>query len=126
MRRRDLAGAERTYAGLARENADAALNNLLPTLHDETDVHRVVLVWRAWAMIDLIGKEQAHTLLRQSVHFCIDAEKHGSDQTLRTLVPKLLDQHKLADWKPGKRTADDAWVEGLSKTIFEGTPRTGG
>ena len=43
-------------------------------VHDHTEVHRVVLPYRAWEMLELVGKEQAHTLLRQSVRYCVKAE----------------------------------------------------
>jgi hypothetical protein len=33
-------------------------------------------------------------------------------------LPKLLDQYKLADKQPGKREAEDAWVEHLAQTIY--------
>jgi len=64
------------------------------------DVHRVVLSWRSWALLDLTGKEQAHTLLRQSVRYAVRTEqslveKKRKPPEIRTLLPKLLDQHKL-------------------------------
>ena len=66
---------------------DDAYNNLQYLVQDNTNVHRVVLAWRAWAMLDLTGKEHAHTLLRQSVRFCVDEEanirKYGSAEPLR-------------------------------------------
>ncbi len=120
--KKDVATAERIYAGLARGSADEALNNLLPTVHDAAHVHRIVLVSRAWSLVDLVGPQQAHTMLRQSVRFCVNDEKHsGRFDPLRKLVPALLDQYKLAGKQPGTRTADDAWVDKLSQTIFTGT-----
>ena len=41
-----------------------------------------------------------------------------------TLLAKLLDQHKLLGRPAGTRQADDAWVERMSKTIFESSPQT--
>src|SRR5947199_741502 len=64
----DVKEAEQTFATIARFGADEALNRLLQTVQDNTEVHRVVLPYRAWDLLDLIGKEHAHTLLRQSVH----------------------------------------------------------
>ncbi len=125
VRRKDVEASERTYAALARGSAGEALNQLLPTVEDATEVHRVVLVSRAWDLLDLVGREQAHTLLRQSVRYCVRAESPNYVKFCggaRDLVPKLLDQYKLAGRPRGKKAADDAWVERLSETIFKGTP----
>src|SRR5581483_946281 len=94
-------------------------------VHDGADVHRVVLPYRAWDLMGIIGQSQAHTLLRQSVRFCIKGETPRYVQYIagiRTLVPRLLDQHNLLTRTLGGRTADDAWVEQMSMTIFRGTP----
>src|SRR5436190_7493033 len=74
IHRKDVAEAERTLATLAQGSPEDALNHLLAAVEDETEVHRVVLPYRAWDLLGLIGKEQAHTLLRQSVRYCIKAE----------------------------------------------------
>src|SRR5205085_2787178 len=34
---------------------------------------------------------------------------------------KLMEEHKLLDREPGKRTAEDAWVDQMSQTIFRST-----
>jgi len=81
-----------------------------------------VLPWRAWALLPIVGPEQAHTLLRQSVHYCVKNEQHGNYGGGGSVLTKLLDQHKLLGRKPGTRTADDAWVEQMSQTIFKSTP----
>jgi hypothetical protein len=117
----DVAQAERTFAALAKGPVGEAFNHLQFSIQDELDVHRVVLSWRSWAMLDLAGKEQAHTLLRQSVRYCVDAEKRfgkGNKPEIRTVLPKLLDQYKLLGRKPGKRKAEDRWVERLAETIY--------
>ncbi|HEY1861282.1 MAG TPA: hypothetical protein VGG61_13055 [Gemmataceae bacterium] len=123
-RKPDVDAAERTFAALAKGPIGEAYNHLQFTVQDELDVHRVVLAWRAWAVLDLAGKEQAHTLLRQSVRFCCDEEKSrkGNTPEIRTVLPKLLDQYKLISKEIGKRKAEDAWIEGLAQTIF-GTDR---
>jgi hypothetical protein len=122
MRRQDMDGAERVFAALARGPLDEAYNDLLFLVQDYTDVHRVVLAWRAWAMLDLTGREHAHTLLRQSVRFCVDEEanvrKYEPNNPLRTLLPKLLDDYHLISRAPGDRQPDDAWVERLSHVIY--------
>jgi hypothetical protein len=118
-RKKDLAGAERTFAALAQGPVGEAYNDLQYCVQDEIDVHRVVLAWRAWAILDLAGKENAHTLLRQSVHFCV-REDHGGGSGVRAALPKLLDQYKLIGKPLGDRKADDAWVEHLAATVYGG------
>jgi hypothetical protein len=125
VRRKDMEGAERTFAALAQGSADDALNHLLRTVQDATEVHRVVMVYRAWDVLDLLGKDQAHTLLRQSVRYCVtnEGERYNANfGGARHIVPELLDQYRLLSRLPGKRAAEDAWVERLSQTIFRATP----
>lgn len=125
MRRKDLAGAEQTFAALVKRSPEEAFNAVLHMVEDQLDVHRIVMPYRAWDLLPLIGKEHAHTLLRQSVHYCVMQEKDHlvkhSDGP-RALVPKLLDQHKLLGRPAGKRAADNAWVQNLSDTIFRAQP----
>ena len=124
VRRKDINAAEHTFAALAERSSDDAFNHLLYAVQDNTEVHRVVLPYRAWDLLDLIGKEQAHTLLRQSVRYCVKAEnspRNASWDEPRTVLPKLLDQYHLAGRSPGTRAAEDAWVDRMSETIFAAT-----
>src|SRR6185437_16055070 len=94
-------------------------------VQDNTEVHRVVLAYRAWDLLGLVGQEQAHTLLRQSVRYCVKAEswpRQASWDRPRSLLPKLLDQYRLAGGPPRKRAAEDAWVERMSETLFRSSP----
>jgi hypothetical protein len=98
---------------------------LLFAVEDHTEVHRVVLPYRAWDLLGLIGQEQAHTLLRQSVRYCVKAESWpnpGGGNGPRELLPKLLEEHHLLGRAPGDRKAEDGWVEQTSQTIFKSTP----
>src|SRR5947199_7865382 len=125
VRRKDVNEAEQTFARLAQLSAEDAFNHLLFAVQDNTEVHRVVLPHRAWDLLGLIGKEQAHTLLRQSVRYCVKAESWQHTATWdepRTLLPKMLEDHKLLGRSPGDRKAEDSWVEQLSQTIFKATP----
>jgi hypothetical protein len=125
IRRKDVTEAERTFATLAQVNPENALNHLLAAVEDDTEVHRVVLPYRAWDLLGLIGKEHAHTLLRQSVRYCVKAEswpRTGQADEPRSLLPKLLEQHRLLDHAPGTRGAEDKWVDELSQAIFKSTP----
>jgi hypothetical protein len=117
--------AERLFATLAQAGPNDALNDLLYTVQDHTEVHRVVLPYRSWDLLDLIGQEHAHTLLRQSVRYCVKAEswQHTrADNQPSDLLSKVLEEHKLLDRSAGTRSAEDSWVDQLSQTIFKFTP----
>jgi hypothetical protein len=122
IRKADKNAAERTFAAIARGPVGEAFNHLQFSVQDELDVHRVVLAWRAWAVLDLAGKDQAHTLLRQSVRFCVDEEQSIRERKrqpeIRAVLPKLLEQYKLLGRVAGTREADDGWVAHLAKTIY--------
>lgn len=126
VRARDMNAAERTFAAIAARGPEEAFNEVLFAVQDNTEVHRTVLPYRAWDLMALIGQDQAHTYLRQSVRYCVKSErewKHTPEQDRpRVLLPKLLDEHHLAGRTPGTKAAEDAWVDALCKTIFEGTP----
>jgi hypothetical protein len=124
-RARDVNRAEGLFATLASTSADDAFNSALVALEDGADVHRVVLPYRAWDLMGIIGREHAHTLLRQSIRYNVRQEspqyvRHIS--SIRTLIPRLLDQHRLPGREAGTRQADDAWIERMADTIFRGTP----
>ena len=121
VRAADINAAERTFATLARNSPEDAFNDLWMAVEDQPDVHRVVLPYRAWDLLVIIGREQAHTLLRQSVRFCVRAERPNIVQhytELRTLIPRLVDRRDLLNRTPGTRVPDDAWVEQMIRTIF--------
>ncbi|MGO9466368.1 MAG: hypothetical protein ACLQVF_19680 [Isosphaeraceae bacterium] len=121
-RRADYDGAEKAFAALVHGPLDEAYNDLQYVVQDYPDVHRVVLAWRAWALLDLTGKEHAHTLLRQSVRFCCDEEnsikKYKSSQALRDLLPRLLDRVQSKSESSGEKHPNVAWIEALSQTIY--------
>ena len=125
-RRADFAAAEVVFAGIARGPANEAFNHLQFAIQDEVDVHRTVLAWRAWKMTGIAGEKHAHTLLRQSVRFCVDSEKsmrsHGrSPSGIRELLPALLDNNGLLHRKPGNRIASDTELLELSQVVFSGS-----
>ena len=122
----DMESTEGTFAALAQGKPSDAFNDLQHIVQDTPDVHRVTLAWKAWDVMGLIGHDHAHTLLRQSVRFCVEREqnrrKHKQPESpLRTLTPRLLDEYKLLGKKTGSRRADAAWIEKLANTIFSGT-----
>jgi hypothetical protein len=125
VRRKDVRAAEQTFAGITQGPPEDALNELLWTVQDETEVHRVVLPYRAWDLLGLIGKEHAHALLRQSVRYCVKAEswpRQTAWEEPRSLLPKLFEAHKLDGRSLGNRAADDHWVESMSAAIFQSDP----
>jgi hypothetical protein len=125
VRRKDVRAAEQTFARMAQASTEDAFNELLWTVQDETEVHRVVLPYRAWDLLGLIGREQAHALLRQSVRYCVKAESWQYQTTWeqpRSLLPKLFEAHHLEGRPAGDRLVDDQWVESMSQTIFQGHP----
>lgn len=121
-RRKDMAGAEQTFAAIAAGQADDAYNAMLHCVLDHDEVHRVGLAYRSWDLLSLVGKEHAQTLLRQSVRYCVNSGNYGGNDSMRELLPKIFEQHKLESCTPGTRKADDAWVDKLSRTIFEASP----
>ncbi|MGE0529614.1 MAG: hypothetical protein AB7P49_21390, partial [Bdellovibrionales bacterium] len=125
VRRRDVNQAERTFAALAQGRPEDAFNHLLLEVEDATEVHRVVLPYRAWDLLGIIGREQAHTLLRQSVRYCVRNENERYVESVgqvRTIIPRLLDRYRLPERARGNRSAEDNWVEQMSMTIFRATP----
>ncbi len=125
VRKQDMAGAEQTFAALASRPPADAFDALLVAVEDALDVHRVVLPYRAWCLLDIVGPEHAHTLLRQSVRYCVQEESPrlaGRYADVRALLPTVLDRHHLTAGPAGMRSVDDAWVDGLSDTIFRSTP----
>ena len=129
VRQKNVEEAERIFARLAQSKPGDALDQLLNTVEDHTEVHRVVLPYRAWDLLDLIGPEHAHTLLRQSVRYCVKnnyASRPNSPGEPCVLLPKLLDQYHLLDRSAGTREAEDHWVDELSQTIFKSTPEQAG
>jgi hypothetical protein len=126
VRAKDVNLAERVLAGIAQRGADDAFNAVLVAVEDETEVHRVVLPYRAWDMLDLVGREQATTMLRQSVRYCVNAEGwSGSSRPNgpRQVLPAVMEKYKLLDMTPGAKPGDDQFVEKLSQAIFSLTPQ---
>jgi hypothetical protein len=122
----DWQGAEARFAALANGAPDEAFSQLQFAIQDEANVHRVVLAWRAWAMLDLSGQQHAQTMLRQSLRYCLDQEQHMRDKgqsrsSVREVLPRLLDEYDLLSKPLGDRQAEDGWVEDLAGTIVRGT-----
>ena len=114
--------ADEMMAAINDHPAGEIFNHVQYSVQDSANVHRVVLAWRAWATLDLVGQEHAGTLLRQSVRFCLNSserriDKRKPDPELWTLLPKMFDQYKLAGKPLGNRKADDMWIEDFAWTV---------
>lgn len=122
---KNMAQAEQSFAALTGRSADEAFNELLHIVMESPEVHRVNLHYRSWDLLDIVGKERALTMLRQSVHYCVKGENWASqgNKEPRTLLPQLLEKHGLLDKKPGTREADDAFVDKMMQTFFTSTPQ---
>ena len=123
----DMQLGERLFASLERAPLDEAFAALMPAVQDDINVHRFVLAHRAYGLADLLGPEYAHTILRQCVRFCVDneesrVEQNRSESPIRRLLPRLIDQYKLAGATIGKRDPGDAWVDQTSREIYSGPP----
>jgi hypothetical protein len=125
IHRKDIPAAEQTLAAVTQVSPEEGLNQLLYVIGDHTEVHRVVMPYRAWDLMNLIGQEHANTLLRQSIHYCVQAESWPKNAHLSepaSVISKLFDEHHLLAAKPGTRAAEDGWVSNLSDLIFRSTP----
>lgn len=118
----DLARAEQLLAASAAQSPATAYNDLLPIVEEGVDVHRTVLAYRAWDLLDLVGQEHALTFLRQSLHYCAETcdnvKYNARFAGIQALLPKLLDQYRLVEMAPGTLQADDAWIGSMAETIY--------
>ena len=115
---------EKLLASVADSPRDA-FNALQPAIQDDLNVHRFVFAHRTYGLVGLLGKEYSYSLLRQCVRFCANheqgrIERNRPESPIRRLVPKLLDQYKLAGKSLGKRDPGDKAVEELSQVIYQG------
>lgn len=123
VRARDLAQAEQSLAALEDRSRARAYEELQTVIRDDMNVHRVVLSWRAYDLLTLTGQDQALTMLRQSIRFCIDEDGQRASRgqpanEIVSLLPKLMEEHHLEGRERGNRPADQAWIERLSDTFF--------
>lgn len=123
-RKLDVAEGERLLA-LERDDPLAMLELLQPAIQDDLNVHRFVMAHRTHGLARFLGTDYAYTLLRQCVRFCIDHEREHVERKhppspIRALLPKLLDQHKLAGKPLGKRDPGDQATLALANVVYEG------
>lgn len=126
-RNAEMDGAEKLFGTLATASPKEMFNAIQPAVQDDINVHRFVFAHRTYGLAGLLGKEYAHTLLRQCVRFCVDNEQihrqhNHPPSEIRNVLPKLLDQYKLVGKTPGKKDPGDASVDELARTIYNGPP----
>jgi hypothetical protein len=123
-RNRDVKQGEALLATVGNSPLQA-FNALQLAMQDDLNVHRFVFAHRTYGLVGLLGNEYAYSVLRQCVRFCVNHEEaHARDKQaespIRALVPKLLDQYKLAGKSLGKRDPGDEAVDRLSQVIYNG------
>lgn len=116
--------ADGILQSLTDQSPEVAWNNLLPTVCEAPEVHRIVLAHRAWDMMGLVGREHAETLLRQSVHYCVNQETYRQQKNINVgeLVAKVFDDHRLTDREPGTTVASESWIEEFAAVLLNSTP----
>lgn len=65
IRERDAKPAEEVLAAFVASDRLSALEELLPSVREPAEVHRVVLKYRAWGMQQVVGTEHHQSLLGQ-------------------------------------------------------------
>ncbi len=123
-RKVDVARGEKLLASVGGSPLDL-FNALQPAVQDDLNVHRFVFAHRTYGLVGLLGTEYSYSLLRQCVRLCADHERiriehKQAESPIRALLPKLLDQHKLAGKSLGKRDPGDAEIDSLSQIIYWG------
>lgn len=118
--------SERLFRGMCERGVEGAFEALHPLVRDEHNVHRIVLAWRAWDVLPIVGEQHAHTVLRQFVRFCVDHEqerrrKGRPEPAIREVVPAALERHRLPGDGLGSKKPDDATVGRLCDTVFRGS-----
>lgn len=118
VKEKNTAAAESFLA--AQSSPEAMLNALLPAVHEDQEVHRTVLPYRAWDLLPVVGRDHALTLLRQSLRYCLNAEgwrRPEWEKPAQTLA-KLMSDHGLPRKEHGTTPMDDQQVEELARVIF--------
>lgn len=126
-RQADMVKSENLFANMENASMDDAFNVLQPSIQDDINVHRFVFAHRTYGLAKLLGKDFAFNILRQCVRFCVDHEQNRltrkyAESPIRTVLPKVIDQYKLAGATFGTRDPGDAWVDETSRAIYQGPP----
>ena len=129
-RKENMHEAEAVFAAAAQKSPQHAFNKMLWAIEDSSNVHRFAIAHRAWELIDIVGEEHAHTLLRQCVRFCVNNEQHirgwlkkrnMTEHPMRAALQRNLDHYGLLGRKLGTRKADDVWLDEFSTLVYQKT-----
>lgn len=123
-RKGDMARAEQLFASVDKVPLNEKFNAILPAIEDDINVHRFVLAHRAYELIDIVGEENAQTMLRQCIRYCVDTERNRIQKgrqpsPIRKHLPKLVSQFKLHDRKLGSRDPGEEWIEEMGNLIYD-------
>jgi len=125
-RAKNLQKADQVFAPFANQGPNFGLDALMEMVDDGAEVHRTVLVAKSLELSGFVGTLNAHTLLRQSVHYCVKNEASvgyiQQSLELRQVIPTLLERHHLLTPSKGGRRMDDAWISGFSRTVLGSNP----
>ncbi len=125
-RAKNLQKAEQLFAPFTNQGPNFGLDALMEMVDDGAEVHRTVLVAKSLELSGFVGTPNAHTLLRQSVHYCVKNEASTGyvqqSRELRQVIPALLERHHLLTASKGGRRMDDAWVTSFYRSILGATP----
>jgi hypothetical protein len=124
VHRRDRAAAEQALVGTIATSPSAGFRDLLPVVEEGLEVHRTVLLARAWDMISLVGEENAATMLRQSLRYCVKNEESSATRfaELRQFLPRMMDRYQLTNRAWGDKAVDDAWVTNMVRVLWTSAP----
>src|SRR5581483_10977458 len=115
-----------TLENASLEDQFAALQ---PGTQDDINVHRFVFAHRTYGLAKMLGPQYAHDILRQCVRFFCDHERmrisyKQPESPIRTVLPKLLDDYKLAGKTFGTRDPGDAWSMKPAARFIKARPRS--
>lgn len=126
VRAKNLNQSEQAFAPYVSQAPGYGIDALMEMVDDGADVHRIVLVAKSLELSGFVGTANAHTLLRQSVHYCVKNEPATSNdkqfEELRRVIPALLERHQLLSALKGTRRMDDAWVSSFCRSTLAATP----
>jgi hypothetical protein len=124
VHRGDRATAEQMLAATTADSPRNGFDDLLSVVEEGAEVHRTVLAARAWDMISLVGEDNAASMLRQSLRYCLKNEPDAAKRftNIRETLPRVMDQFQLVDRPWGTKPADDAWLTEMFKTLWTSTP----
>ncbi|MFT7484847.1 MAG: hypothetical protein ACI9F9_000692 [Candidatus Paceibacteria bacterium] len=125
VRKRDKGAAEAAFDRAVREDAESSFEQLIPVVCQEVDVHRVVLAWRGWDLLQLTGVAHARTLMRQSIRQCVDREAKSQDSPIRKELPSVLDDSGVLEAPLGDRAVDAAWIDELARELSDASRKQG-